>query len=77
MIGPIEISPGITVDNDVHHGKAVIRGTRVPVSLVLGQLAAGVSYVELEEEFGVTVEGIRAALRYASELVSHETVRAG
>jgi uncharacterized protein (DUF433 family) len=73
----VEISPGITVDNDIHHGKPVIKGTRVPVSLVLGQLAAGISYDELEKEFGISFEGIRAALRYAMDIVSHETVRAG
>jgi uncharacterized protein (DUF433 family) len=55
----------------------VIKGTRVPVSLVLGQLASGVTHAELEEEFGLTDEGIRAALLYATEIVSRETVRAG
>jgi uncharacterized protein (DUF433 family) len=76
MSTSIEISPGITVDADVHHGKPVIKGTRVPVSLVLGQLAAGVTYAELEDEFGVDFEGIKAALKYATDIVSSETVRA-
>ena len=35
-----EIYPGITVDTQVIHGKPAIRGTRIPVSLVLGQLRA-------------------------------------
>ena len=77
MANPVEISPGITVDSDVRHGKPVIKGTRVPVSLVLGQLGGGVTYAELEEEYGVTTEGIRAALQYATNIVSQETVRAG
>ena len=77
MSNPIEISPGITVDNEVHHGKPVIKGTRVPVSLVLGQLAGGVTYAEIEDEYGVDFEGIKAALRYATDIVAHETVRVG
>jgi len=75
MPNAVEISPGITVDNEVRHGKPVIKGTRVPVSLVLGQLAGGVTYAKLEEEYGVTTEGIRAVLRYATSIVSQETVR--
>jgi uncharacterized protein (DUF433 family) len=73
---PVEIAPGITIDTEVRHGKPVIKGTRVPVSLVLGQLSAGVTHAEIEAEYGVTEEGIKAALLYATELVSQETVRA-
>jgi uncharacterized protein (DUF433 family) len=76
MSDAIEISPGITIDAGVRHGKPVIKGTRVPVSLVLGQLSAGVTHAELEAEFGVTEEGIKAALLYATEIVSQETIRA-
>ena len=71
-----EIYPGITVDPQVIHGKPAISGTRIPVSLVLGQLAAGVSYEELEREYGLTAEQVHAALRYAAQLVSSETVYA-
>ena len=77
MTDPIEISPGITLDNGVRHGKPVIKGTRVPVTLVLGQLAGGVTYAEIEDEYGVDFEGIKAALRYATNIVAHETVRVG
>lgn len=60
-----EIYPGITVDTQVIHGKPAIRGTRIPVSLVLGQLAGGVSYEELQREYGLTAEQVQAALGYA------------
>lgn len=61
-----EIYPGISVDRDVLHGKPAISGTRIPVSLVLGQLAGGVSYEELEREYGLTKEQVHAALGYAT-----------
>ena len=38
-----ELSPGITVDEKVHHGKPVIKGTRVPAELVIGHLAGGMT----------------------------------
>ncbi len=71
-----EIYPGITVDPQVIHGKPAISGTRIPVSLVLGQLAAGVSYEELEREYGLTAEQVHAALSYAAQVVAMETIYA-
>ena len=63
-----EIYPGVSVDPEVVHGKPVISGTRIPVSLVLGQLAAGVSYEELEREYGLRKE--QAAIGYAAQRVA-------
>jgi uncharacterized protein (DUF433 family) len=48
-----ESAPGIVVDPEVAHGKPVIAGTRIAVALILGQLAAGVPYDELEREYGL------------------------
>ena len=64
-----EIYPGISVDVEVVHGKPVISGTRIPVSLVLGQLAGGVTYEELEREYGLTTDQVHAALGYAAIVV--------
>jgi uncharacterized protein (DUF433 family) len=69
-----EIYPGVSVDPEVVHGKPVISGTRIPVSLVLGQLAAGVSYEELEREYGLSKEQAQAAIGYAAQLVASESV---
>lgn len=71
-----EIYPGITVDTQVIHGRPAIRGTRIPVSLVLGQLAGGATYGELEREYGLTLEQVQAALGYAAQLVASETIYA-
>ncbi|HEU0075223.1 MAG TPA: DUF433 domain-containing protein [Dehalococcoidia bacterium] len=72
-----EIAPGITVDKGVRFGKPVLKGTRVDVALVLGQLAAGATYDEIIEQYGVTKDGILAALNYAAEALGKETIRAG
>jgi uncharacterized protein (DUF433 family) len=58
----------IVVDPTVCHGKPVIRGTRTPVAIVVGSLAGGMSFEEVQREYDLTVEDIRAALRFASEL---------
>jgi uncharacterized protein (DUF433 family) len=71
-----QIYPGVVVDPEVVHGKPVLAGTRIPVALVLGQLAAGVDFEELEREYGVTREQASAALGYAAQLVASESVYA-
>ena len=64
----MEIAPGIVVDERIRFGKPVIKGTRVPVELVLEKLAAGISEDEIIHEYEVTQEDIRAALHYAATL---------
>lgn len=75
MFMAAEIVPGITADPEVAFGKPVIAGTRVPVALVLGQLATGVPEAEICADYDLTQEQIHAALRYAAWLASQEVVR--
>jgi len=65
----------IVVDDKIMHGKPVIKGTRVPVDVILGSLAGGMSYEEVEKEYGVTREDILAAIEYARRIISEEKVR--
>jgi uncharacterized protein (DUF433 family) len=67
--------PGVVVDPAVHHGKPVIKGTRVPVEIVLGHLAAGMTSDEVESEYDLRRDDILAALLYAANIVSLEEVR--
>jgi uncharacterized protein (DUF433 family) len=62
------------VDPRVVHGQPVIRGTRVPVAIVVGSLAGGMNYEEVEAEYGVTRDDILACLDYAARSVSEERV---
>ena len=59
----------IVVDPQICHGKPVIRGTRMPVSLVVGSLAGGMSFDEVEREYGLTRAQIRPVLKPTGELV--------
>ena len=62
----------IVIDSKIQHGKPVIRGTRVPVSRIVGGLADGMTFEEVRHAYGVTDEDIRAALDFANELVEKE-----
>ncbi len=56
-------------------GKPVIRGTRITVDLVLRKLAEGARESDLLDAYPhLTTEDIRAALTYAADTVSHETI---
>jgi uncharacterized protein (DUF433 family) len=62
----------IVIDPKICHGKPVIRGTRVPVARVVGYLAGGMSFEDVQRDFDLTVEDVRAALDYAAEILNHE-----
>ena len=55
-------------------GKPVIRGTRVTVDLILELLAAGMGPEEVAEDYGISVEDVRAALLYAAKVLGREEV---
>jgi uncharacterized protein (DUF433 family) len=68
----------ISVDSNVCHGKACIKGTRVMVSVILDNLAANVSTEEILQSYpSLTAEDIRAAIAYAAELTREQIVPIG
>jgi uncharacterized protein (DUF433 family) len=57
----------ITIDPAVSHGRPCIKGTRVWVSLIVDNLAAGASEREILDAFpGLTIEDTRAGLVFAA-----------
>ena len=63
-----EIFPGITVDPQVIHARPVIAETRVPVEVVVSELAGGSSFEDIRQDYHLTDEQIRAALGYAAQM---------
>lgn len=58
-----------TTDPQVCHGKPCIRGTRIMVSVILDNLAEGLTAEEIVRDYPpLTPEDIRAALAYAAVL---------
>lgn len=79
MKGPgkaVELYPGVVVDSRVVHGVPVLKGTRIPVRLIVGQLAGGESIDAIMKAYALTEEQVRTALGYAAERLGAETVYA-
>ena len=70
----LELAPRIVVDPDIRFGKPIIKGTRVPVNLVVAKVAGGMSFTALVEEFDLSRDDIRAALAYAARLIEDEEI---
>ena len=71
-----KIAPRIVVDEGIRFGKPVLEGTRVPVDVVVGKVAAGMSLEEVAREYGLTREDVLAALSYAAKSLAEEQIRA-
>jgi len=66
----------ISVDPAVAHGKACIAGTRIPVAVVLANLAAGLTTAEIIQSYpSLRPEAVQAALAYASDLAQERILR--
>jgi uncharacterized protein (DUF433 family) len=64
----------VSVDPNVCHGKACIAGTRVMVSVVLDNFAAGLTRDQIATDYHLSTEDIQAALEYAAELAKERVV---
>ncbi len=65
----------IEVNPEVMLGKPVIRGTRIPVELVLRKLGEGATEADLLDAYPrLTPADILAALAYAADALAHETI---
>ena len=65
----------ITGGPGTHHGDPCIKGTRIPVALVIGSLADGMTFDEILTAYPqLTSEDIYATLAYAAEVMRQEIV---
>ena len=68
----------ISADPQVCHGKACIKGTHIMVSVILDNLAAGVSADEILKSYpSLSSEDIQTAIAYAAELAKEQVVSTG
>ena len=65
----------VVLDPKVMAGKPVIRGTRIPVELLVRMQAQGIAEAEiLKEHPALQPADLRAALAYAAEVLAHEQI---
>jgi len=71
-----KLAERIEVDGKILHGKPHIAGTRVPVSIILGFLADGLTPEQIIKEHypHVSREDILACIRYAKQVVEEEEI---
>lgn len=68
-----ELFDRISSDPDICHGKPCIKGTRIPVYLILSLVAEGASEEDIIKDYpSLTVEDIKAAIKYAAKLCEYE-----
>ena len=64
----------IIIDPEIQGGKPVIKGTRVPVEVIVGALAGGMTIEEVCKEYRINKEEVLACLKYATEVLAEEKV---
>lgn len=64
----------IIIDSKVRHGKPTIEGTRITVEDVLGMLESGMTYEEIQKEYGLEKEDILLVIRYIASMIKGEEV---
>ncbi len=65
----------VVVDPEIHHGDPCIKGTRIPVTIIVGSIADGLGLDEVRAAYPqLSPEDIRAALAYAAEVLRREVI---
>jgi len=65
----------ISIDPEIHHGDPCIKGTRIPVAMVVGSLADGMTFDDIRRDYSqLTDDDLYAALAYAAEVMRQEIV---
>lgn len=70
----IKLFNHITVDPKIRFGKPVINRTRVPIDLIVGKIADGMSVDEVMKEYELTKNQVLAALQYTAKIVAEEKI---
>jgi uncharacterized protein (DUF433 family) len=69
------VTDRVEINPDIMLGKPVIRGTRIPVELILRKLSEGTTEADLLDAYPrLTREDIQAAIRFAADTLAHEQV---
>ncbi len=66
----------IVIDQAVRRGKPIIKGTRVPLEIIIGSLAGGMETEEIVKEYDLQKEDVLAALAYAARIIAGEDITA-
>lgn len=65
----------IIINPKIRFGKPIIANTRITVEEVLGALAGGMGFNDIEKEYGLTKEQVLSALRYVAGWIKGEKTK--
>ena len=72
-MGRVRWQERIVIEADLHHGDACIKGTRIPVAVIVASLADGMTAEEIRHEYPQLSDlDIRAALAYAADVIHQD-----
>jgi uncharacterized protein (DUF433 family) len=72
-MGRVRWQDRIVIAPDLYHGDPCIKGTRIPVAMIVGSMADGMAPEEIREAYPqLTDEDIQAALAYAAEVIHQD-----
>ena len=64
----------IVIDPAVRHGKPIIKGTLVPLEIIIGSLVGRMQIEEIVKEYDLQKEDVLAALAYAARIIASEEI---
>ncbi len=67
-----DITPGVISDPDILGGRPVLRGRRIAVSQLVDQLAGGMTLSEIQQDYQLSDEEMRALLNYIAQVVRQD-----
>jgi uncharacterized protein (DUF433 family) len=72
-MGRVRWQERIVIEEDLHHGDPCIKGTRIPVAVIVASLADGMTAEEIRQEYPQLSDlDIRAALAYAADVIHQD-----
>jgi uncharacterized protein (DUF433 family) len=74
-MGRVRWQDRIEIVEDLHHGDPCIKGTRIPVAVIVASLADGMTSAEIQKEYPqLSDQDIHAALAYAADVIHQDVL---
>lgn len=74
-MGRLRWQDRVVIAADLHHGDPCIKGTRIPVAMIVGSLADGMTPEQIQDAYPqLALEDIQAALAYAADVIYQDVL---
>lgn len=74
-MGRLRWQDRVVIAADLHHGDPCIKGTRIPMAMIVGSLADGMTPEQIQDAYPqLALEDIQAALAYAADVIYQDVL---